>query len=201
MRENLWRAVKLLLPLFILGYLIKITLQWLESIWTHLLLSYFSFFVQGDYARLLRITTSVLLTFISLLIIGQLLKLQWFVKSVSFLVRFVPILNQLWTEDQGKTHSYPVLFQYPMEGQWKLGYCTGIQVMDDGKKFYRIAFVTGVGDHSFIDKIRTDLLIPLKNPVLELSRFITSFMTTGPDMLRRSHATDVNADPSTEAVR
>ena len=165
---------------FVIGKIVNI----LEEFWIKWLLNKFDIFTRGDFIGILIFCASILLTVISFLVIGHLLGLKSIRRVLNFLSKHIPLFSYFWSDEDELQKFTPVLFQNPTEGEYKIGFITGEQAMDNGKNFWRVYFFTGVGDHEMIDKKRQDLLIPLANPTPEILKLIGSFMTSGPPMLR-----------------
>ena len=186
MRRRLWNACKFIIPIIILIYIILMVRSAIENFWNMVLLNHFQILGQVK-VPILHFGVSLILTFISLVLIGYILELETTRRLLDYIAKHLPVLRYFWSvEDDSISYQRltPVLFQHPMPGEWKVGFIMGEQKMDNGKEFYRIYFITGVGDHEFIEKGRTDLIIPLANSPPEIMQFIASFMASGPKVLR-----------------
>lgn len=184
MKGKLWNGCKFILPIIILLYIIEIVRNSVENFWSiHLF-----YLIPPLNAGITRLIASAMLTFVSLFIIGYILEFNRTKHLLDAIAKHLPILRYFWSgEDNSLSYHRltPVLFQHPQPGEWKIGFIMGEQKMDDGKEFYRVFFITGVGDHEFIEKERPDLLIPLSNPPPEIMQFVASFMASGPKILYR----------------
>ena len=129
---------------------------------------------------------SVIATLFLFWLAGRLLEMAFVGKIFSFLVPRFPILSYIWSgeEKESVEGAGPVLFCNPINGEWKLGFVTGMQKTTDGREFNRVFYFTGIGDHVFIEKDQEQkLIIRLGNPPQDLARLISSFMISGPEYL------------------
>lgn len=182
MKHKLWIALKLLIPILVLIYIEEAIRASLEAFWTRRVLSSFLVFSAGSLAPLLTALASIALTFFFLFILGNILEFRAVKRVFDRMSSHIPLLRYFWSGgEEAITHAklaQPVLFQHPVQGEWKLGFIMGNQKID-GQDLLRIFYIT-IGDHVFIEKDRPDLYIPLANQPLEVARCITSFMASGP---------------------
>jgi len=184
-KKMMWSAGKVVLLISIVMFVVGKVIDIIEAFWTKWLLHRFEIFAQGDFAGIFTFLASIFLTAFSLLLIGYLLGLKSIRRFLNFLSKHVPLFSYIWTDEEGMQKFTPTLFQNPRDGEYKIGFITGEQAMDDGTKYWRVFFFTGIGDHELIDQNRPDLLKPLANPAPEILKLIGSFMTSGPKMLYR----------------
>lgn len=190
MKQDLWGACKFLIPAVILYYIVRWFYDLIENFWWDTVLFRFHIFVDGEWRKIFLFLASVVLTATLLLVVGRILRFKAVKTGLDFIARHIPLLKYFWSggEDALDGHRItPVLFQHPMAGEWKIGFIMGDQKLSDGKEFYRVFFITGVGDHQFIDKSRPDLIIPLANSAPEVMQFVASFMASGPKVLTRKN--------------
>ena len=157
-----------------------------EGFWWDTILYRFNIFTEGEWRNYFLLLATGILTFLLLLMVGRILRFKFVKTALDFIARHIPFLKYFWSggeEALGDNRITPVLFQHPMAGEWKIGFIMGDQKLDDGREFYRVFFITGLGDHEFIDKSRPDLIIPLSNSTPEVMQFVASFMASGPKVL------------------
>ena len=202
MKQDLWRACKFLIPAAILYYSGHWVYNAIEGFWWDTVLYRFNIFIEGEWRNVFLFLATAILTVVLLLVVGRILRFKFVKMGLDFIARHIPLLKYFWSggEDAFDDHRItPVLFQHPMAGQWKIGFIMGDQKLDDGKEFYRVFFITGVGDHEFIDKSRPDLIIPLANSAPEVMQFVASFMASGPKVLKKKNG-PVKPPPSGDSA-
>lgn len=196
MKQRLWRSFKFLVPIITFATIAKYILKILEEFWAQWIPYQSLFSHNGEYIWLLKNVLSLILTIAALVILSYILGISWIRRSLNYLSKKSNWIGYFWSDDTNTPSAIPVIFQNPMEGQWKLGLYMGEQRMDDGSTFHKIFYVTGIGDHTFIDTRRPDLLIFLKNPTPEVAKLITSMMSSGPNSLIRKKTSDNATGPS-----
>lgn len=183
MKRKLWLGCKFLLPVALILYIAFLLLHMIERFWFNLILSRFEIFSQASAPWGLTAILSIFATLVLLFLMGNIVETKIFKQIFEYLVQKIPLLNLIWSEkDEGS--AVPVIFQHPIKGEWKVGYLLGTQKMDDGKEFWRVFFVTGIGDHELIDKNHPELMIKLGNSHAEVGKLITSLMMHGPPTLK-----------------
>ena len=190
MKKHLWAGCKFVIPIILLYSVARWVYEALEKFWMAGLLGSFPFLTEGAHASGFKFFAIVFSTIVVLTTLGKMLNFKYLRIALDFVSTKIFFLRFFWSGGEEFLHSHkvtPVLFQHPMGGQWKIGFNMGIQKMDNGKRFHKIFFVTGVGDHELIDADRDDLIVPLTNNVPEVFKLISSFMATGPNFLKIVH--------------
>ncbi|MDO8536967.1 MAG: DUF502 domain-containing protein [bacterium] len=184
-------GLKIVIPFAVVLWFFSMIYNIVNNFWQkYLFESYMPYWAAKDSYDFIKIAFVLSLTAISLFLVGYIFHSPTTKKLglsvvLNKLIKHLPLVKYFWSdlENSGQTIT-PVLFQYPMPGQWKLGFVTGKQKQSDGKEYVKIFFVTGPGDHTFIDSDRAkDLIVPLQNPTTEVLQLIASFMVSGPNVL------------------
>lgn len=187
MRRRLWRVCKKLFPVITFLWIANWVLNLLENFWTTLIFHRFPLSANEWRGWIMTSAASLFLTVATLLITDYILEIHWTKRLLNKLAKRSAILGYFWSDDE--VAGTPVMFQYPTEGRWKLGFHMGEQKVVDGDGNTiicdRIFFVTGVGDHVLINRQRPGLIKKLSNPVPEVAKLIASFMTSGPEYLKQ----------------
>jgi len=181
-RQKIWSGCKFAVPLAILLYIFAVLLNFVEKFWSKLLFAHFKIFGSNAPDWLIS-SFSIVATLILLFLVGCVVETNKFKRIFRYVAGKITILHLIWS-DKEEDAAVPVLFQHPIEGEWKIGYLLGTQKLDDGREFYRVYFFTGIGDHELIEKNRTDLMIKLSNPPQEIGKLIASLMIHGPEELK-----------------
>ncbi len=184
MGKTLWRGGKFLIPLAVFLYLAALVLEGLRQFWFSTLLHHFSVFSEGWFASTLVSFASIGLTLLLLLTAGYILKMRFAQRALTAGTRRIPVLRYFWSGEDDMTGMIPVLFQYPTPGEWKIGFFTGDIEGDEGKRFWKIFFVTGIGDHVLVEHDHPELVVPLANSVPELLQLVASLTLSGPRALK-----------------
>lgn len=181
MKHLLWKGFKFLIPLGAVVYVAQKLLALMQDFWSPLIFGHLGIAGVQPWSALLSIVATITLLWLT----GYLLEMSFVKKIFAYLVSWFPILSYIWSgeEKEELEKTGPVLFCNPINGEWKLGFITGMQKTTDGREFHRVYYFTGIGDHVFIEKGKEELIIRLANPPQELAKFIGSFMTSGPEYL------------------
>ncbi|OGF63011.1 hypothetical protein A2926_04625 [Candidatus Giovannonibacteria bacterium RIFCSPLOWO2_01_FULL_44_40] len=182
MRQKIWAGCKFVVPFTIILYAFGMLLDLMEEFWSKLLFSHIKI-LEANAPLWMISFLSIILTLALLLFVGCIVETDKFKRIFKYVAGKIPILNLIWSAKEEEAVT-PVLFQHPIEGEWKIGYLLGKQKLSDGRVFHRVYFFTGIGDHELIDANRPDLLIKLANPPQEIIKLIASLMVHGPEELK-----------------
>lgn len=184
MKRRLWRVLRKLAPIFTFLYAAHIILPYLENFWEKALFRHIQIPLSGPLPTVFYQLVIMVLTVAGLLVADFILELRWIKVIFNTLARSSQILGYFWSEEENG-QSVPIIFRFPEDGMYKFGFVMGEQKMDDGREFYRVFVIPAVGDQQLIEKGKPDLMIPLDNPPAEIVKLVSSFMTSGPEYLRR----------------